>query len=581
MQSTHAGLDKAVSMTGGQALVGQLIEEGVTDLFGIPGVQLDWAVDALREAAARIRYIVPRHEQATSYMADGYARTTGREGVCMVVPGPGVLNALSGLATAYACNSPVLCIAGQIPSHAIGKGLGLLHELPDQSRILKSLTKWHALASSPADIPALVHEAFVRLRSGRPRPVAIELPPDVLQATATLSFLSRAAKAPMLPKAASIAEAAAWLTKARFPVIQAGGGCSAANAGAAVQALAEKLQAPVIMTEGGRGTLGDGHALALSALGGRVLLPRADVVVVIGSRFVDATGNAWHTDQRTQFIYINVEPSDMQAPRQHGIEIIADAKLGTESLVAALPNDARPSAAGRVAKVRAWSAAQTDALEPQNSFIRALRRGMADDDILVSELTQVGYFANLAFPVYGARRFVTPGYQGTLGYGFNTALGAAVGNPDQRVVSISGDGGFGWGQQELATLARYRLNLTAVVFVDGRFGNVQRIQKRTFGAEFATEVFSPDFDLLARSYDIFGITVESADALERELIAAGLRGGPALIAVRVAEMPSPWALIHPFVPPALAPPPDPLAGVDTGALASSQQSTLELPPTAR
>ena len=166
--------------TGGQALVEQLRREGVEIVFGIPGVQLDWAVDALCDSED-IRFIVPRHEQATSYMADGYARTTGKEGVCMMVPGPGMLNALAGLATSWACNARELFIAGQIPSPAIGKGFGMLHEIADQSGILKSLTKWHGIAHAPAEIPALVHQAFAQLRSGRPRPVAIELPPDVLQ----------------------------------------------------------------------------------------------------------------------------------------------------------------------------------------------------------------------------------------------------------------------------------------------------------------------------------------------------------------------------------------------------------------
>jgi acetolactate synthase-1/2/3 large subunit len=552
-----------VKRTGGQALVDQLIEEGVTDVFGIPGVQLDWAVEAMRQAADHIRLIVPRHEQATSYMADGYARTTGREGVCLVVPGPGVLNALSGLATAYACNSPVLCIAGQIPSHAIGKRLGLLHELPDQSGILKSLTKWHGIASRPEDIPQLVHHAFIQLRSGRPRPVAIEIPPDLLQASGLMTRLPRAQRAPLKPDQALIQQAAALLAKARFPVIQVGGGGSMSDAGTAIAALADELQAPVVMTEGGRGTLSDRHPLALTSLGGRMVLPRADVALILGSRFVDATGKPSYASESTQYIYVNAEPGDMREPRQPGIAIEADVRLAAVSLLAALSRGERPSTHDVVRRVKAWSVAQTDAVEPQTGFVRALRGAMQDDDILVSELTQVGYFANLAFPVYAPRRLVTPGYQGTLGYGFNTALGAAVGNPQQRVVTISGDGGFGWGQTELATLVRYRLNVTVVVFVDGRFGNVQRIQKRTFGAEFATEVHSPDFALLAQAYGIVGDIVDTPQALENALSVARRRGGPAFIAVRVGEMPSPWSLIHPFVPPTLAPPPDPLAGFES------------------
>jgi acetolactate synthase-1/2/3 large subunit len=544
--------------TGGQALVDQLIHEGVRDIFGIPGVQLDWAVDALRRRSDAIRFIVPRHEQATSYMADGYARSSGREGVCMTVPGPGVLNALSGLATAYACNSPVLLIAGQIPSAAIGRKLGLLHELPDQSRILKSMTKWHARANRPDEIPALVNEAFIQLRSGRPRPVALEIPPDVLETRCECSLVTRARSVPTQPSPQLIREAAELLERARFPVIYAGGGCRAAGASQSVAALAEALQAPVVMTEGGRGTLDDRHPLALTTLGGRLLLPRADVVLIVGSRFVDAQGVPPVTAPGAKLIYLNAEPIDMEGPRRAGLRIAGDARLGTQGLLSGLNQAPRTPATALVAKVKDWSRAQTDALRPQSEFIGALRAGMADEDILVSELTQIGYFANVAFPIHGERRLLTPGYQGTLGYGFNTAIGAAIGNADCRVVSINGDGGFGWGLQELATLARHALNLTVIVFVDGRFGNVQRIQRRVFGAEFATELQNPDYELLARAHGIPGVTVDSPSSLEREIASARERGGPAFIAVRVGEMPSPWALIHPFVPPATPPPPDPL-----------------------
>jgi acetolactate synthase-1/2/3 large subunit len=546
-------------LTGGQALVAQLIEEGVTDVFGIPGVQLDWAVDALREARDQIRFTVPRHEQATSYMADGYARTTGREGVCMVVPGPGMLNALAGLATAYACNSPVLCIVGQIPSPLIDKKLGILHEIPDQSGVLRSLTKWHGIAHRVEDVPALVHEAFIQLRSGRPRPVAIEIPPDVLEAAAQVETLPRAERAPLDPDGKAIADAALLLKGARFPVIQAGGGVVAADAGPALVALAERLQAPVVMSEGGRGALDDRHPLALTSLGGRAVFPHADVILVIGSRFVDGHGAPTHAADGVRYIYLNVEPRDCSAPRRAGVAIHADAKTGIEAIVVALSDiEARPSATARIALAKAWAGTQLDAIRPQRDFVGALRASMADDDILVSELTQVGFFANIAFPIQGRRSYLTPGYQGTLGYGFDTAIGAAIGNPGRRVISLNGDGGFGWGIQELATVARDRPDLSIVVFVDGRFGNVQRIQKRVFGIEFATEVASPDFALLAQAYDIPGAVIEGAEALEHELKAAAARGGPALIAVKVGQMPSPWALIHPFVPSPAPPPPNPL-----------------------
>lgn len=545
-------------MTGGQALVAQLLAEGVKDIFGIPGVQLDWAVEAMRQRANELRFIVPRHEQATSYMADGYARTTGREGICMVVPGPGMLNALSGIATAYACSSPILFLVGQIPSGAIGAGHGLLHEIPDQSGILKSLTKWHGLASTPEDIPGLVHEAFLQLRTGTPRPVALEIPPDVLQAKGHVTLLPRAERKRSLPETDMLARAVEQIGASRRPVIFAGGGAMAGDAGAAIQALAERLQAPVIMTEGARGLLDSRHPLALTALGGRAVLPYSDLVLVMGSRFVDAEGNPIDAREDAKYIYVNTNDPDMAGERRKGLSLGGDAQAVAEALLSGLPLEARV-VDERIAMVRTWAASQVEPLEPQQSFVKALRSSMADDDILVSELTQVGFYANIAFPTHQPRRYVTPGYQGTLGYGFNTALGAAHGNPENRTVSLNGDGGFGWGMQELSTLARDNLNLSVVVFVDGKFGNVQRIQKRVFGVEFATDVISPDFELLGRAYGIPTTVTDGPGGLKNALEAAKSRKGPALIIVKVGEMPSPWALIHAFIPTAQPVPPSPFA----------------------
>ena len=282
-------------LTGGQALARQLVLEGVTEVFGVPGVQLDWAVDGLRQLGNQIHYIVPRHEQTTAYMADGYARTTGRIGTCMVVPGPGLLNAMAGLATAYACNSRVLAIVGNIYSAAIGKGFGLLHEVRNQSEILGSVTKWHAQARSPKDIPGLVREAVSQLRSGRPQPVGVEIAHDLLAATDDIDLVQPNPNEDgrVRPDAAAVEQAAALLAQAKLPVIYVGGGALAARAllslPAALQALAEKLDAPVVMSENGRGALSDRHPLALNALSGRVVFAHADVALIVGSRFADTT----------------------------------------------------------------------------------------------------------------------------------------------------------------------------------------------------------------------------------------------------------------------------------------------------
>lgn len=549
-------------LTGGQSLVAQLKREGVRHLFGIPGVQLDWAVEALREAREAIDFIVPRHEQTASYMADGYARTTGLEGVSMVVPGPGALNALSGLATAYATSSRVLFIAGQIPSTTIGRGYGMLHEIPDQSAILKSLTKWHAIARQPADVAALVHEAFGQLRSGHPRPVALEVPPDVLQETSDAGLFDSAPVRRVTPDMARLREIADILRGARFPVIQAGGGAAAADAGQALLKLAERLQAPVVLTESARGLLPSSHPLVLTGLGGRAVFPHADAILAVGTRFLDALAKPACANPQCRFAYVNLDSLHTGAPRQPGLALTADARAALEGLVEML-SDAplRKSLASEMARVKDWCDIQTRRVQPQTGFVDALRAALPQDSVVVSELTQVGYFSNVALPMELPRRLITPGYQGTLGYGFPTSLGAAVGNPAQRVISLNGDGGFGWGMQELSTAARYRLNVTAVVFADGRFGNVQRIQRRTFGHEFVTEVVNPDFQLLAGAFGVPFQRVDNAAELGQALRATP-REGPALIEVRVGEMASPWPVIHPFVPSPVPAPPNPLGALD-------------------
>lgn len=548
-----------MKLTGGQLLVAQLLREGVRHVFGIPGVQLDWAVEALREKRAEIELIVPRHEQAASYMADGYARTSGMEGVSMVVPGPGVLNALSGLATAYACSARTLFIAGQIPSPDIGRNRGLLHEIRGQGEILEQLTKWHAIARSADEVAEVVHEAFNQLRSGMPRPVAIELPPDVLQQSADAPLRERAQGRRQAPQEEALKEAARLLRDARFPVIQAGGGAAAADAGEALVLLAERLQAPVVMTEGARGLMPSSHPLALTGLGGRAVFPHADVVVAVGTRFLDAQAKPIHADPACRYIYVNLEPDHTGAPRQPGVAAIGDARVALERLADALSDLApRPSRAVAMGAVKSWCEAQLQGVQPQAAYLDAIRRALPEDAIVISELTQVGYFANVAFPVNRPRSYLTPGYQGTLGYGLPTSLGAAFANPARRVVSLNGDGGFGWNMQELLTAARYQPNITVIVFVDGAYGNVRRIQRRVFGQEFATEVRNPDFPVLAAACGLPFRSADSPEALREALGASAARTGPMLIEVRVGEMASPWPVIHAFVPSPTPPPPNPL-----------------------
>ncbi len=531
--------------SGGEALAAQLVAEGVSAVFGVPGVQLDHAVEGLYRERDHIRFYGPRHEQAATYMADGYARVTGRPGVAMVVPGPGVLNAAAGLATAYACSSPVLLIAGQIPSHQIGKGLGLLHEIPNQAEVLAGLTKWSARAARPAEIPALVRHAFTMLRSGRPQPVALEIPPDVLaQREAVKLEAVPPAEADGVrtgPAAADLAHAARLLSRAARPLIYAGSGVLASGAAAALERVASRLQAPVVVSDNGRGALSDRHPLALTTLAGRSVLPDADVVLAVGAKFVVAAGQL-AAGART--LVINADPREAARSRDAAVVMVADAREALDALARELGPNAKARCWANLDAARADAARQVAAVEPQAAFVSALRRAIPDDGVLVSELTQVGYAARVGYPVYEPRTFMTPGYQGTLGYGFPTALGAKIGAPQRAVVSITGDGGFGWAMAELATARRYAVGLVTVVFNDCAFGNVKRTQQQEFsGHVLGTELVNPDYVALAEAFGIAGVRVDGPEALTEAIGSALRAGSPTLIEVPVGEMASPWPLL--------------------------------------
>jgi acetolactate synthase-1/2/3 large subunit len=534
--------------TGGDLLADSLINQGVSRIFGIPGVQLDAAADALHARADRVDFICARNEQATTYMADGYARSTGDVGVAMVVPGPGVLNALSGVATGYSANSPMLLIAGQIDSQAIGRGLGALHEIPDQTGILQRLTKWTGTARSADEIPGLVREAFTQLRSGRPRPVAIEVPPDVLAATSRAAAAELVAAAPLAPDEHQIREAAARLLAAKRPMIVVGGGVLAADASVALQALAEALEAPVLMTENGRGALDARHRLAFDSLALRAFREDADLVLAVGTRFVSTFGTQVDTNG-APVILVNAEAADLRGPRAAAQTLHADARLALAALAAEIGAPARESREDEFVRVRAWLAERFADIAPQREYLAAIRGALPEDGVFVSEFTQVGYAASACYPAYQPRTYIGPGYQGTLGYGFATALGVKAADPARAVVSVNGDGGFSWTLQELSTAKRYGLGLVTIVFHDGFYGNVRRIQKNRYGARyFASDLTNPDYGMLAEAFGIRSATAYTPQELAGVLADAVPANEPILIDVPVGEFPSPWHLIHEGVP---------------------------------
>ncbi len=531
-------------MTGGQALVRAIKGEGIETMFVLPGVQLDWAFDALYDEQERIKLFHTRHEQATAYMADGYARTTGKIGTCMVVPGPGLLNASAALSTAYACSSPVLCITGQINSKMIEQGVGQLHEIPNQLEMIGSVTKWAGRAMTPQEIPGVVREAFTQLRSGRPRPVEIEIPPDTLAATADVQLLDSAPIERSAGDPDLLAQAADALRRAERPVICVGGGILSSAAWPELRALAEMLEAPVVMSSNARGALSDRHYLAQTGLGGQKLLPERRRRAR-GRHAGSSIRRSGAFPPGATVIRIDADPREVARQPAPAIGIVGDAKAGLAALVAQVDGIApRPSREKELNAIKEAAADTLFELQPQAAFAAAIRAELPDDGILVNDVTQISFFASVGYPVYEPRTLIGPGYQGTLGCGFATALGAQAGNPAKKVVCVSGDGGFMYNVQELATMKHYGINLVTIVFNDNAFGNVKRIQQQNYrGRTIVSDLTNPDFVALAHAFGIAGMRAAGPDALQGTLREALASHEPVLIEVPVGEMPSPWHLL--------------------------------------
>ena len=313
-------------------------------------------------------------------------------------------------------------------------------------------------------------------------------------------------------------------------------------------ALAERLEAPVVTYTGGKGILSDRHYLAQNLLAGHDLWRQTDVVLAIGTRF-NQPQIRWGLDGDLKVIRIDLDPIEITRIARPTIGIVADAKEALAALLKTLPAGGRASRRAEFDELKAKTAARlSDTLGPQCEYLAAIRAELPDNGIYVEDLTQVGYVGRLAFPVYQPRTYIHSGYQGTLGFSYATALGAKVARPDVPVVSISGDGGFMYNVQELSTAALHGIDAIAIVFADGAYGNVRRMQKNDYGNKLiATDLLNPNFPKMADSYGIAGVRAQP-EQLRRELAAAIKRRGPSLIEVPVGEMPDPWpTLIMPRV----------------------------------
>ena len=538
-------------MTGGEALVKSLVGEDVEVIFGIPGIQIYGIIAALRDEPA-IRMITTRHEQATTYMADGYARASGKPGVALVVPGAGLYNAASGLTNAYSRSTPVLMIAGQVPRGAIGKNLGAVHEVLDQPGTVRSVTKWQRQASRPREVPHAVFEAFRQMRTGRPRPVLLELPPEAGVEQEEVQLRSPARISRIVPSPVDLQEAARVIAQSSTPLIFAGGGVARSDAEESLVKLAEATNIPVVTSSGGKGTIPDSHPLSygscFSPRGERQemnqlfeVMQSADVVIGIGARF--SLGNP--AGESSTLVNINIDDTELTRIQANTIPLHGDARATIEAMLPYLVNEGagdRPSPELAVAAARNLISYYDIRLkEPQYGVLEAMQKGIPEDAFIVWDVTQFGYYARTHYKVNHPKTYIDSGYSFNLGYAFPTALGAKVAKPDRAVVCMAGDGGFMFNSSELATAVKYGINVVTLVFRNDAYGNVARDLETAFGGSYETDLHNPDFVKFAESFGAVGMRAEDPLELETLVPAALEREAPVIIDVPFGDMPIPRA----------------------------------------
>ena len=532
-------------MTAADLVAASLIAHGIDTLYTLPGVHNDHFFDAVFRAGDQIRTVHSRHEQGAAYMALGAALATNKPQPYAVVPGPGLLNTSAALLTAYSMNAPVLALIGQIPDGDIGKGLSHLHEIKDQAGIISRLVDFSARVKKPEDASALVAEAIQSLFVNRPGPAAIECAIDMWGRKSSDEKVASPLPVSQPPlDEDAIKDAAKRLAASKRPLIICGGGAQGASD--EVTKLSEMLQAPVLGYRRGRGVLSSKSPFSVTLPLGRDLWGEADVALGVGTHMLYPMMH-WGMDDKIDVIRIDADKDEPARIHKPAVALIGDAQPILKRLVEILPSylSKREARADEMRERHAKMNQRFEKIAPQKAFLDAIRGELPDDGIFVDEVTQMGFAARLMLPVYRPRTFLSPGYQDNLGWGFATALGAQDSRRDVPVVSINGDGGFMYTANELATAVRHKIPLTAIVFSDGSFGNVRRIQEEQFGNRLiASDLANPDFVKFAESFGAAAERARNAEELRAALKRAfKRRDGPTLIDVPVGPMPSPWEFI--------------------------------------
>ncbi len=512
---------------------------GVERVFGIPGVHTIALYDGL--AASSIEHVTPRHEQGAGFMADAYARVSGKPGVCFVITGPGLTNITTAMAQAYSESVPMLVISSVSNRRHLGRGLGQLHELPDQQAIAAGVSAFSQTLHDLADLPAVLEQAFAVFTSSRPRPVHIEIPLDLWETTPPAAEpVAPALHARTRATDELVAEGAQRMRAARRPLIIAGGG--ARYAGGDIRSLAEYLDAPVVMTVNGRGILAPDHYLAVPASPSltavRELIADSDVVLAIGSEMGPTDYDMYELGMpaiEASLIRIDIDPTQLQRPRAADVPLLGDAVATLAALHEQLPAEIARADEGGAGAERAehTRTAARDALD--EGMQRALGfleqiRDTLPEATLVGDSTNPIYAGNLYFAAArpGSWFNSAMGY-GTLGYALPAALGARLADPERPVVCLTGDGGLHYTLGELAAIRAEEAPVIVIVWNNACFGEIRLAMEAENIEPTGVELFAPDWSTLAAAYGFVAARVDALDQLPDLLQAAAARVEPTLI----------------------------------------------------
>jgi len=522
-------------MNTGEAIIKLLEGYGVDTVFGIPGVDTLELYRGLGNSSTR--HIQPRNEMGGGFMADGYARASGRPGVCLVITGPGLTNLATPIGQAYADSLPMLVISSSPPSDTLGKGWGMLHEISDQAAVTGPITGFSATAMTPDEVPDLIGRAFELFATERPRPVHITVPLDVLAMEAGDGWGVSQPPAPPAVDQDEVVRAAQLLATATAPLLYIGSG--AFGAGADLRAIAEQLQATVVTTNGAKGIVADDHPLSLGASMIRPTVQRAigaaDVVLAVGTEigYTDHYAGI-KLDLSGKLIRIDIDPAKIDDLYEAEVGIIGDARRIVPALRAALADGpAHPNREAEIAEVRAASTSDIGHRQRQHlHLLGAIRRAAPPDTITYVDMTQLAYTGSWGFPVYGERQWLYPAGFCTLGPALPGAIGAKLARRDRPVMAFAGDGGFMFTVQELVTGAELGLPIPIILWNNNGYQQIRGDMKQKGIAQIGVDPLNPDFMALAASMHCHGVQPADGPALEAAIGAAFMADRPTVIEVR-------------------------------------------------